>query len=377
MSGLILACFGSVFNVLTDVSRKKVLDRQFNTAVIGMWCKAIAIFFYCLALLILLIAGAKIQLPALATSGHLSPRASFFLYLSINALLEGCAILLNYRALQVSQLSFCIPFMALTPVFLLPIGKFFLHEQISGGMVIGVGLVMTGSLVINRRMVSQGWLEPAKAIVREKGSRYMLLVSLLLATTAALDKWFITSGGQTDLSTRLSKSFCLSIGKATMLTLFFAGLAIVRRRKSFLATNGNVKELWLAAWKMVPAWLVLAGFFEAIVIVLQLLALQYAAAAIVISIKRSGILLACGLGWLFFKERDIMDRVIGSCVMIVGVVVFFLTKPGSQGLSLVSSTGALGVALLALIGMSLALWITRNRTINHTGIIAANELSKA
>lgn len=36
MFGLILACFGSVFNVLTDASRKKILDRQYDAAVIGM-----------------------------------------------------------------------------------------------------------------------------------------------------------------------------------------------------------------------------------------------------------------------------------------------------------------------------------------------------
>jgi hypothetical protein len=107
-------------------------------------------------------------------------------------------------------------------------------------------------------------------------------------------------------------------------------------------------------------WLVLAGLFEAVVLVLQLTAVQFPVTAIVISIKRSGILLACVLGWFMFKERGITDRVIGSFVMIAGVFVFFITKPNAQGVAMVGFGGATGVAVLALIGMSIALYLTRN-----------------
>jgi len=276
--------------------------------------------------------------------------------------------MLNYRALQVSPLSLCVPFMALTPVFLLPVGKFFLHEQISPGMIVGVVLVVIGSLVINRQLVANGWLEPAKAIIREKGSRYMLIVAMLLATTAALDKWFVTSGGNVEFSMSLSRAFTLSLGKCVMLMLFFAVLAWVRLRKSpatpekaaDTSTAITPGHFFLEAWRVVPTWLILAGIFEAIVLVLQLTAVQFTVAAIVISIKRSGILLACLLGWFMFKERGITDRVIGSFVMIAGVVVFFLTKPNAQGAAMIGFVGSIGVAALALVGMSVALYLTRN-----------------
>jgi len=258
--------------------------------------------------------------------------------------------------------------MALTPVFLLPVGKLFLHEQISAGMIVGVVLVVIGSLVINRQLVANGWLEPAKAILREKGSRYMLIVALLLATTAALDKWFVTSGGDVEFPVRLSRAFTLSLGKCVMLMLFFAVLAWVRLRHSPArpekATNDSPSivpgHFFLEAWRVVPTWLILAGVFEAIVLVLQLTAVQFTVAAVVISIKRSGILLACLLGWFMFKERGITDRVIGSFVMLAGVVVFFLTKPDAQGTAMIGFVGATGVAALALAGMTVALYLTRD-----------------
>lgn len=361
MVGLILACFGSVFNILTDASRKKILDRQYDAAVIGFWCKVVALGFYLLALGFVVAAGFGLQLPPIGAALKISPALAFGLYLVLNALLEGTAILLNYRALQVSPLSFCVPFLALTPLFLLPIGKFFLHEQIVGGMIVGVFIVVIGSLVINRQLFANGWLEPAKEILRQKGSRYMMLVALLLATTAALDKWFVTSSGDAAFGERLSRSFTLSIGKSVMLALFFVGLAWWRLRGNKNCSGITApKNIWTQAWRDVPQWILLAAFFEGIVLVLQLLAVQFTVTAIVISIKRSGILLACAVGWFMFKERGITDRVIGSCVMIAGVVIFFLTRPNAQGAALISFTGALGVAMLALIGMSIALFLTRD-----------------
>ena len=360
--GLLLACVGSVFNVLTDCSRKKILDHGFDAVLIGFWCKVAALVFYVVALGVLLFLGIRPQLPPVGAALHIHPAAAFALYLLLNGALEGTAIILNYRALQVSPLSFCVPFMALTPVFLLPIGKFFLHESISSGMIVGVFLVVTGSLVINRRLVSNGWMEPAKAIIREKGSRYMALVAMLLACTAALDKWFVTSGGDTEMGVRVLRSFSLSLGKSLMLGLLFGLLAAWRLRGSRPGQGGKVSGgEWTGVWKIVPGWIVLAGLFEGTVLILQLVAVQLTVAAIVISIKRSGILLACVLGWFMFRERDITDRVIGSFVMIAGVVVFFLTKPDAHGTSLVGLTGALGVAAASLAAMGAALYLTRGR----------------
>jgi len=220
MFGLIICCVGAVFNVLTDASRKKVLDRNHDAALISLWCKLIAFVCYVIALGGLFVFGIKPSLPAIGASLNLPPMVAFILYLILNALLEGTAILLNFRALQVAPLSLCAPFLALTPVFLLPIGKIFLHEAISAGMVVGVFLIVIGSFAINRQLFVRGWFEPAKAIVREKGSRYMMIVALLLTCTAALDKWFLISGGTIELPERLARSFTLSLGKGVMLSFF-------------------------------------------------------------------------------------------------------------------------------------------------------------
>ena len=57
-------------------------------------------------------------------------------------------------------------------------------------------------------------------------------------------------------------------------------------------------------------------------LVLMLVAMQFAVAAVVVAIKRSAVIWSVLLGWLMFKERDIADRLIASVVMAAGVLVF-------------------------------------------------------
>jgi len=368
MLGLLLASVDSVVNVLTDVARKKVLDQQFDAGLVSVWCKLIScVVFGTIIAVLATFGGTPPELPDIGKGFHLSPTLMFVLYISLNAVLEGTAILLNLRALQVSPISYCVPFLALTPLFLLPAGAFFLHEAVSGGMIIGVVLIVIGSLVVNRQMFAKGWLEPARAILRERGSRYMLMVAVLLTITNVLDKWFLTNGGgASSFNVVLARSLTLSAGKCAMLTVFFVGLTMFRLgdwQAYKNTTAGFFKAAtgfsWTGVLRAAPVWLVLAGVFEAMVLMLMLTAMQFTVAAVVISIKRAGVIFAVALGWLVFKERGITDRVIASLVMAVGVLIFFLTKPDAKGHAIFEMNGALTVAVLALAGMTAALYITR------------------
>ena len=386
MFGLFLASIDSVVNVLTDVARKKVLDRNHDASLVSVWCKFISCLVFGAVIVALRLGwGTRPELPDIGQALGISPSVAFLLYISLNALLEGTAILLNLRALQVSPISYCVPFMALTPLFLLPAGMVFLHEAVSGGMVIGVCLVVTGALVVNRQLFARGLLEPARAIVREKGSRYMLIVALLLTVTNVLDKWFLLAGGgAVSFDVKLARSLTLSEGKCAMLCVFFVGLTVARLGRWKGYREGRVGLLRAAAgfsWSQVaremPVWLTLAGVLEATVLMLQLTALQFIVAALVISIKRAGMILAVALGWFVFKERGITDRVIASLVMTSGVLTFFLTKPDTLGHAILGTRGAGILALVALSGMAVALYVTRHRNRVDAGPPATAAAGKA
>lgn len=358
MFGLLLASLMSVVSVFTDISRKKVLDEGHDTALVSFWCKLIALFAYFIGIGMLAITGTNPELPDIGKSFGIAPVPAFFLYVTLNALIEGTAILLTFKALQVSPISLCMPFMALTPLFLLPAGYFILNEPISNGMVVGVALVVIGSLVVYRQLFTKSLFEPVKAIIRERGSRYMLMVAFLLTFTNILDKFFVSSGAYATFATSVSRSLTLSIGKTGMLLVLFIGLVFSRMKKS-----ESKSFSWTGVFKGVAVWVILAGVFEAVVLVLQLTAIQFTVAAIVISIKRAGIVLSVFLGWLIFKERGITDRAIAACVMLSGVLIFFLTKPDNKNETILGFEGVLSLALTALTGMAIALYLTRNQQV--------------
>jgi drug/metabolite transporter (DMT)-like permease len=196
---------------------------------------------------------------------------------------------------------------------------------------IGVLLIVIGSLVMHRKLYSEGWLAPVKAVIREKGSRYMLLVSLIFAITNPIDAKLVF------MSDVFTEAFAYGIG----LSISFWIMTRFKGGDFAAASRDN--------WK----WISLAGLFDAVSLLFQLASYTYIAVVITVSIKRAGIILAVFSGWLFFHERGITDKVIAASVMFCGVLVLYLP---------VDLTQALAIAAVTVAAMFLALYLTREKT---------------
>jgi len=217
---------------------------------------------------------------------------------------------LYFRALQISPLSMCIPFLAFTPVFLIPTSYLLLGQKPQAVKLLGVVLIVVGSLAMHRTLFAAGWLAPVKAVIEEKGSRYMLLVAFLFSLTNPLDKKLV------DLSDVYVESVAYGIG----LIVTFYLLARSQKADFAAAARGNVR------------WIALAGLFDAVSLLFQLASYTYLAVVITVSIKRAGIVLSVFAGWLFFRERGITDKVIAASVMFCGVLILYLPLDFVQAL---------------------------------------------
>jgi drug/metabolite transporter (DMT)-like permease len=254
------------------------------------------------------------------------PLVAYLVYLTIVVGLIAAAQLLLMGALKASPMSMCIPFMAFTPVFLIGTGYVVLKELPSAVKLMGVGLIVVGSLVMHRKLFAAGWTAPIKAVIREKGSRYVLLVAFILSVTNPIEKQLIL------MSDTLTPAFAYCLG----LCLFFGILAWARR-----ADVGVVM-------RKTPLWAVLAGVLDASALLIQYVTVTYLAVVIAISIKRAGIVLAILAGWLIFKERDIRDRLIAAMVMVGGILIFYLPLTHGQALILAGAVLAAMVVALAV-----------------------------
>ncbi len=332
--GLLFASATSVTNAFTDVARKKALENH-DLIATSFAIKFFAMLTYAVVLGARLFSGSELQIkdsgPVFGfTALDFSPLITFLIYLAIDVTLVSCATLLYYRAVQVSPLSLCMPFIAFTPVFLIPTGYALLGELPSTVKLVGVLLVVIGSLVMHRQLFAVSWAEPIKAILREPGSRYMLIVAFIFSLTNPLDAQLVRMSGASTQAFAYGSSICLLFG--------------------LLAWGGGRTPR--PAMRDVPLWIVLAGVLEAAANILQFSSHIYIAVVITISLKRAGIVLVVLLGWLVFKERDITDKLIAATVMVAGALMFYLPMSLDQSLT---------VAFVTLVGMGVALYSTRRR----------------
>src|SRR5437899_1395209 len=156
----------SITNVMTDVWRKRALEKR-DLFPATFWMRVAVAALFCLVLAVRVATGHPIvvrDLPA------------FLLYLVLDVSLITIVMWLYFRALQVSPLSMCIPFLAFTPVFLIPTTYVILGQKPQPIKLLGVALIGVGSLVMHRQLFAVGGLAPVKAVMDCTGSRYMLTV---------------------------------------------------------------------------------------------------------------------------------------------------------------------------------------------------------
>ncbi|GAC1674151.1 MAG: hypothetical protein NVS9B4_28330 [Candidatus Acidiferrum sp.] len=333
--GLMIAGIMSGTNVLTDVARKKALK---DRAVIPstLWCRLVSAAIFAAALAIRVAAGHAVEIrdggELFGIAGwHVSPQITFFIYLLIDVMLVSVCNLLYFLALQVSPMSVCVPFLAFTPIFLIPTGFIVLGELPTRVKLLGVVLVVVGSVVMHRRLFALGWAAPFRAIIKERGSRYMLMVAFLFSLSNPIEKKLVLMSGV------YTQAFAYGLG----LCIFFLLLSLARHEDIRGAIRNNV--FWIGA----------AGLLDGISLLLQFAAYHYIDVVITVSIKRAGIVLAVFSGWLFFRERGITDKVIAASVMFAGVLILYLPLTAAQ---------ALAMTALTLTLTALALYFTRHET---------------
>jgi drug/metabolite transporter (DMT)-like permease len=308
--GLILATATSVVNVLADVCRKKAVARN-DVLGTSLWMHLVAVIVFATALVWRVTAYGG---PLLHSNGAVfrsigggfgagwDPATKFLLCLSLDGSLLAMAILYYVRALQVSDLSISVPFLAFTPVLLIPTGYFLLHEIPNVRQLLGVVLVVCGAVSMNKRAFRNGLLGPVKAIFIDPGSRSMLFVAVLFSVTNPIDKMIVL----------MSDPVTAAFGYGLTTVLFYSFVLLVFRRNPGPSLRSS------------PGWIAAAGVLYAATQLLQFTSHRYIDVVLTITIKRAGILLSVLAGWLIFREQHIEDRLAAAFAMMCGAVLIYL-----------------------------------------------------
>jgi uncharacterized membrane protein len=217
---------------------------------------------------------------------------------------EIAAMILYTKALKVSPISLTMPFLALTPLFLILASYFILGEKVSVIGGIGIFLIASGSYTLNIHKMRHSLIEPVKAVFREKGSVMMIAVALLYSITSSLGKMAITNSSPVFFG-----SFYF-----ILMTILFTPIAL----------NKNKGKLVITRKDLVP--LAAIGITYSLMIMFHMFAMSLTKVAYMISVKRMSLLFSILYGYFLFKEEKIAERVIGGIIMFIGFVLVVLSR---------------------------------------------------
>lgn len=228
------------------------------------------------------------------------PKLDAVFWLTVAGLvpLEIVSLVLYIKAIRLSPLSLTVPFLALSPVFIIFIAFAFLGEVPDRSGVLGILLITAGAYMLNAS--AQGVLGPVKAIFKEPGSLLMLVVAVIYSVTSTLGKVAVQH------SSPVFFGFFYPFTLTVVLTVF-------------LGARGKLGHVFSK-----PATFIPIGLCTSAMIISHFIAISMTQVAYMIAVKRTSLVFSVIYGWLLFKEEKIKERLVGSALMLTGVVMILV-----------------------------------------------------
>lgn len=268
----------------SDTFVKKYLAKE--KAIIIVWSR------FAFASLFLLIMLPFIKIPKLDMT--------FWVIVLMLVPFEIAALFLYVKSIQRSPLSLTLPFLAFTPLFLIPVSYIVLGELPTKIGILGILLIVLGSYILN--FSSEGFFGPFKALLKEKGSLMMLAVAFIYSITSAISK----------IALQHSNAFFFSLLYPTAIFIVLSLLILNSIKNNVKIIKNNIKGF------------AYSGFFYGLMILFHFVALSLVIVPYMIALKRTSSIFGVGYGWLIFKEKGIKERALGTLLMVLGAVLIVL-----------------------------------------------------
>lgn len=308
MTWLLLAGGTAVFYAFHGAWSKRVSTR------VGALAAAWALFAFSLPLFLVYLAVTGVP--------EVGPR--FWWALGANVLLNLAAATLFFAALKAGDLGITFPLLALTPLFVIPVEWILLRELPGPWGVAGIVLMVAGIYLLNFGDRSAGLLAPLTALARRPGARFALGVAVIWSLSGTIDRVAVLES---------SPAFYGSL-LAGLLSVLFLGLILALglgdggRASGGIGARAREPGPWVAFRGRLsaagPRLLLVHGLLFALMYVLQMEALRLALASYVLSVKRTGAILAVFLGWAAFREASLHHRLAGTAITVAGATVLVI-----------------------------------------------------
>ncbi len=257
-----------------------------------------------------------------AVRGFPSIGPDFFAAVAITSFLNILGLSLIFKALSSSDLSLSVPMLSFTPAILIGTSYIILHEVPSMFGFAGICIIVSGSYVLNIAEEHEHYLDPIKAMMRNRGSWYMLIVAFLFAISINFDKIALLNS---DPFFGMALTVT-TIGVALLLICAYYRYAGRKRSQVHSSSNADEAPQYVRAIPIQKFFLLtlLIGVFVAVEAASVNVALTLQIVPYVIAIKRLSIIFMVLYGTLVFSEGDIKKRVMGASLMVAGAIIILL-----------------------------------------------------
>ncbi|OGH36295.1 MAG: hypothetical protein A3B43_01805, partial [Candidatus Levybacteria bacterium RIFCSPLOWO2_01_FULL_38_120] len=253
-------------------------------------------------MLILQIFGIPLMLILVLFSGGIPQTTqNFYLFMFASATLDTIAFVSFFAAISKSEISLVTPLASFGPIFTAIIAIYTLKEIPNTIGVLGIFLIVFGAYLLNAADIKQGVLAPFKNLFRNKGVLLFLLATLMWSITPIFQKQAIF---ETSPRVPLYASFWGLI----FVTIFTSLIVLPKALKEFSFVKNNISKILLYASGSSLAQLAAYTAFS-------LAFVGYTTA-----VFRTSALFIVIFGGIFLKEKRFKERLLGTLVMILGVI---------------------------------------------------------
>lgn len=203
-----------------------------------------------------------------------------------------------YEALKEDDVSLVIPILSLSPVITLIFSTLILKEYPTLWGVVGILLIIFGIYALKIGHVREGVLQPFHHLRNNRGVRLMGIVLLSYGFGSIFDKIGVTN----------SNAYVYALANYVFVSLSLFVLAYFKA-KSYL------KELFVYKKQFFLIGLIVAGYT-----ILYLLALETSFASYAIAVRSTSVLFTVLFAYLFFKEKEILQKAFAAIVIILGLI---------------------------------------------------------
>lgn len=279
--GIILCVVSALFCTIKDLSSKK-LSKEMSGTSSTLASFIFTLPIYTLTLVILWLVGVE----------QLNFSKNFFIFILLRSITDLFAKWFQMLSLKYADLSYLIPFMCMSIIFVAVLAPVITNEHIHTVGIFGMVLIALGCMLLGGELKSKG----AEFKNQIKGILLALCSSLFFGLNVCIDKLAIKSSSPT------LSAFCMTL----ISVLFFLPLLMFKKENVFFSKY-SLKHLCIR------------GFFDSAYLYTKLIALVFLPTQVVAGVLKLSLIFTVIGGKALLNEGEFKRRLTASCLILIGI----------------------------------------------------------